>query len=299
MKVLALIIALALLGDAAHRCGTTARHHAPHWVPLERFAGLDVPISWRAFRHGLHERGYVEGTHFIIESRYAEGNPARLPGLAAELVGLPVAVIVTDRVTGHPGGQAGDQHDSGCDGGQRRPGGDGRCHQPGAPGREPDRAEPLGPGVKWETTGAAQRSRASDRARSGAGEPGQSQHRRAAARDAARSPGRCRCSCTWSRCAARRSWTTPSQPSAVCRRTRSSGSSWEPLFMQQRARLVELTTTSRLPAMYGFREDVEMGALMADGPNLPDMFRRCRHLRRQDSEGCQAWRPPRGAADEV
>ena len=32
-----------------------------------------------AFRHGLHERGYVEGTHFIIESRYAEGDPTRLP----------------------------------------------------------------------------------------------------------------------------------------------------------------------------------------------------------------------------
>ena len=48
-----------------------------------------------AFRYGLHERGYVEGTHFTIESRYAEGDPARLPGLTAELVGLPVAVIVT------------------------------------------------------------------------------------------------------------------------------------------------------------------------------------------------------------
>ena len=48
-----------------------------------------------AFRHGLHARGYVEGTHFTIESRYAEGDPARLPGLAAELVGLPVAVVVT------------------------------------------------------------------------------------------------------------------------------------------------------------------------------------------------------------
>ena len=48
-----------------------------------------------AFRHGLHERGYVEGQHFTIENRYAEGNLERLPGLAAELVGLQVAVIVT------------------------------------------------------------------------------------------------------------------------------------------------------------------------------------------------------------
>ena len=48
----------------------------------------------------------------------------------------------------------------------------------------------------------------------------------------------------------------------------------DPLFMSQRARLVELTATSQLPAMYGFREDVEMGALMAYGPSFPDLFRR-------------------------
>ena len=44
--------------------------------------------------------------------------------------------------------------------------------------------------------------------------------------------------------------------------------------MSQRARLVELTAAGRLPAMYGFREDAEAGALMAYGPNFPDMFRR-------------------------
>jgi putative ABC transport system substrate-binding protein len=48
-----------------------------------------------AFREGLHERGYIEGTHFVLEHRYAEGRPERLPMLATELVGLNVAVIVT------------------------------------------------------------------------------------------------------------------------------------------------------------------------------------------------------------
>src|SRR5205085_1030653 len=48
----------------------------------------------------------------------------------------------------------------------------------------------------------------------------------------------------------------------------------DPLFLSQRARMVELTATSRLPAMYAFREDAEAGALMAYGPNFPDMFRR-------------------------
>ena len=48
-----------------------------------------------AFRHGLRERGYVESKDLTIEHRYAEGNPDLLPGLAAELVGLKVEIIVT------------------------------------------------------------------------------------------------------------------------------------------------------------------------------------------------------------
>ena len=94
MKVLALIIALALLV-------TPLTVAAPPLSTVHRIGFLwNASPSFthhllEAFRHGLHECGYVEGTHFAIESRYAEGNPARLPGLAAELVGLQVVVIVT------------------------------------------------------------------------------------------------------------------------------------------------------------------------------------------------------------
>jgi ABC-type uncharacterized transport system substrate-binding protein len=46
-------------------------------------------------RKGLRELGYVEGENIVIEYRYAEDRPDRLPQLVAELVRLPVNVLLT------------------------------------------------------------------------------------------------------------------------------------------------------------------------------------------------------------
>ena len=48
-----------------------------------------------AFRQGLREAGWIEGQNCVIEYRLAEGRAERFPDLAAELVRLPVDVIVT------------------------------------------------------------------------------------------------------------------------------------------------------------------------------------------------------------
>jgi ABC-type uncharacterized transport system substrate-binding protein len=50
---------------------------------------------WQIFRLALRERGWIEGENLRIESRWAEGDVARIPALAAELVRLKVDLIVT------------------------------------------------------------------------------------------------------------------------------------------------------------------------------------------------------------
>jgi putative ABC transport system substrate-binding protein len=46
------------------------------------------------------------------------------------------------------------------------------------------------------------------------------------------------------------------------------------MFFNERRRLVDLAAKNRLPVMYGVREYVDAGGLMAYGPSLTDLFRR-------------------------
>jgi ABC-type uncharacterized transport system substrate-binding protein len=68
-------------------------------IPKVGFLGTEFAVSEarhiEALRTGLRELGYVEGKNIAIEFRWAEGKVDRLPSLAAELVGLNVAIIVT------------------------------------------------------------------------------------------------------------------------------------------------------------------------------------------------------------
>lgn len=52
-------------------------------------------LFWGSFVDGMRELGYVEGKNLLIEWRYADGKRERFADLAAELVRLKPAVIVT------------------------------------------------------------------------------------------------------------------------------------------------------------------------------------------------------------
>ncbi len=89
---------ITLLGGAAASWPLTARAQQPA-MPVVGVLSAEWPNAvtadrLRAFHEGLNDTGHFQGRNVIIEYRWAEGRNDRLPALAAELVRLPVNVIV-------------------------------------------------------------------------------------------------------------------------------------------------------------------------------------------------------------
>ena len=76
-----------------------------------------MPHFWTRFDKGC-AISVMRKVEFVIESRWAEGQYARLNGLAAELVALKVDLIVTHGVPRRRG-QTGDHEDPHRSGDQR------------------------------------------------------------------------------------------------------------------------------------------------------------------------------------
>jgi putative ABC transport system substrate-binding protein len=80
---------------ASHPIAATAQRSIPVigvLSPSPRPAQFDSTI-YDGFLQGMRELGYVEGKDYLIEWRFADGDFARLPELANELIGLKVNVL--------------------------------------------------------------------------------------------------------------------------------------------------------------------------------------------------------------
>src|SRR5712692_4345961 len=86
------MLVVPLVADA-EQTGQAARIGvlSPYTPPAEA-ASLLLDV----LRQALREQGWVEGQNLTIEQRHAGGQYEQLPALAAELIRLPVDVIIAN-----------------------------------------------------------------------------------------------------------------------------------------------------------------------------------------------------------
>jgi putative tryptophan/tyrosine transport system substrate-binding protein len=247
-------------------------------VPRIGFLGVSSPTDavfrrfFEAFRGGLAELGYVEGQSIAIEARWAAGQYERLPALAAELVRLKVAVIVTAAVPAIRAARDAtrtipivmaavvDPVSTGLVAGLARPGGNITglsVMSPELVGKHLEMLREILPKVSrvavlWNPTNL--------------GNPPQLR----AGEQAARALGM--------QLQPLEAKTSGEVDEAFAAMTREGAGALvvlvDILFSNQRTQIARLAATRRLPTVYGLTEHVGAGGLMAYAPSFVDQYRR-------------------------
>jgi putative tryptophan/tyrosine transport system substrate-binding protein len=256
--------------------GGSAEAQQPVGIPR---IGILAPLSVSSFsgrleglRKRLRELGYVEGENIVIEYRYAEGKPERLPELATELVQLKVDVIVTAANAGIIAakkasatipivfGAATDPVGSGLVSSLARPGGNITGLSNMAPNLDGKRLELLKeafPKVArtaflWSSGGLRGNSSLTDMEAAA----------KAVGLKLLSLPVR----------------SLDDFESAFARAKRDGAqaliTTTSPLINTQQRRVLDFAAKNRLPAMYPNSEFVEAGGLMSYAPNYTDLWRR-------------------------
>jgi putative ABC transport system substrate-binding protein len=271
LRVIPLIVALALfvgpLAVAAQQPAKIPRigmllGGSPDWT---------AP-TLEAFRQRLRELGYVEGHTLAIEYRFAEGKSEPLPALAAELVHLPVDILVTwgsaaawaakhaTSTTPIVIGAATDPVAQGLAASHAQPGGNitGVASAPiGVQGKTVQVLTEAIPGLSrvallWTSANPVHTLTVREAQEAAQGLGLQTQLldvREASALDGAFA-------------------------AMVQERAEALVVINDQLFLTHRTRLVELAGAYRLPTIYGQRQYVDAGGLMAYGMNFRENFRR-------------------------
>ncbi len=264
----------AFIGTVASGClVASARGVASQGTGRVFRVGLLSPGSpaagMAAFGPGIRRLGWVPGQNLIIEQRYARGDLARLPALAAELVSLNVDVILVSS-TAIPAARAAtstiptvmafavdDPVEEGWVASLARPGGNltgVTLHAPELTGKRLELVKVVLPGMRrvgvlaWPRPGGVGQVRAAE----------------AAARTLGLQTDVVEVQ-------------EPAQYGGAIEALKRAGADAllvlsSSVFFAERQRIAELTIKHRLPLVAPFREVAEAGGLMAYGPNIIELW---------------------------
>jgi putative ABC transport system substrate-binding protein len=228
--------------------------------------------AWERFFQGMRELGYVEGQNILVEGRFYGDHTERLPALAAELVQLKVDVIVAGAPPAPEAAQRATTTIPIVMATHTDPVGSGLVASLAKPGKNVTGLSTLGPelvGKRLQLLKEAVPGISRVAVLSNPTDTSQAlllREAQVAARSLkvqlqvleARAP---------SDFAGAFSAMTKERAGGVIIFTSS-------MFYNERTRIAELATRSRLPAIYSVKDFAEAGGLMAYGVNLGESFRR-------------------------